>query len=90
MYPSEELLKENQDFQWSQECEASFEILKGKIVEDPILRFPNWLVKFHVLIDTYGVAFGAILTQPGDDGMDYPNAYSSRKLNKVEGNYSTI
>ena len=30
-----------------------------------------------------------ILTQPWDDGMDYPIVYNNRKLNKVERNYST-
>ena len=40
-------------------------------------------------IDALGIAIGAILTQPGDDGMDYPIVYSSLKLNKAERNYST-
>ena len=39
-------------------------------------------------IDASGLAIGAILTQPSEDGMDYPIIYSSRKLNKVERNYS--
>ena len=38
-------------------------------------------------IDALGVAIGAILTQPGEDGMDYPIVYSSRKLNKAERKY---
>ena len=41
-------------------------------------------------IDASGIAIGAILTQLGDDGMDYPIVYSSRKLNKAKRNYSTI
>ena len=89
-YPLEELLKENQDFQWTNECNASFDILKRKLVKAHILRFPNWSIKFHVHIDASGLAIGAILIQPGDDGMDYPIVYSSRKLNKAERNYSTI
>ena len=40
-------------------------------------------------IDASGIAIGAILNQPGDDGMDYPIVYSSQKLNKAEKNYST-
>ena len=59
------------------------------MVEAPILKFPNWSTKFHVHIDASGIEIGAILTQPGDDGMDYPIIYSSRKLNKDERNYST-
>ena len=73
-----------------QKCDISFEKLKIKLVEAPIVRFPNWSTKFHVHIDASGLAIGAILTQPGDDGMDYPIVYISRKLNKAERNYSTI
>ena len=88
-YPLEELLREDQEFDWTDEYNISFETLKGNLVEAPILRFPNWSVKFHVHIDASGLAIGAILTQPGDDGMDYPIVYSSIKLNKAERNYST-
>ena len=45
-------------------------------------------MKFHVHIDASDIAISAILTQLGDDGMDYPIVYSSRKINKVERNYS--
>ena len=88
-YPLEELLREDKEFDWIEECNISFETLKWKVVEAPILRFPNWSTKFHVHIDASGLAIGAILTQPGDDGMDYHIVYSSRKLNKAERNYST-
>ena len=89
-YPLEELLREDQEFVWTKECNISFETLKRKLVEAPILRFPNWSTKFHVHIDASGLAIGEILTQLGDNGMDYPIAYSSRKLNKAKRNYSTI
>ena len=87
--PLEELLKEDQEFEWTEECDASLDTLKRKIVEAPILRFPNWSVKFHVHIDASDLAIGAILTQPGDYGMDYPIVYSNIKINKLEWNYST-
>ena len=88
--PMEELLIDDQEFHWTEECDISFENLKRKLVKAPILRFPNWSIKFHVYIDASGLAIGAILTQLGDDGMEYPIVYSSRKLNKVERKYSTI
>ena len=88
-YPLEELLREDKEFDWTEECNISFEKLKIKLVEAPILRFPNRSIKFHVHIDASGLAIGVILTQPGDDGMDYPIVYSRRKLNKAERNYST-
>ena len=83
------MLRDDQEFNWTEECDISFEKLKIKLVEAPILRFPNWSTKFHVHIDASGLAIGAILTQLEDDGMAYPIFYSSRKLNKAERNYST-
>ena len=64
-------------------------LLKRKLVEAPILKFPNWSKKFHVHIDASALAVDAILTQPTDDATNHPNAYTSRKLNKVERNYLT-
>ena len=78
-YPPEELLREDQEFEWKEECNISFEKLKRKLVKAPILRFPNWSIKFHVHIDASGLAIGAILTQPGDDIMDYPNGLQQQK-----------
>ena len=81
-YPLEELLREDQEFDWTDEYNVSFETLKRKLVEAPILRFLNWSIKFHVHIDASSLAIGAILTQTRDYGMDYLIVYSSRKLNK--------
>ena len=36
-YLSEKLLKENQGYEWTIECDISFDILKKKLVEAPIL-----------------------------------------------------
>ena len=89
-YPLEELLREDQEFDWTEECNISFNTLKRKLVEAPILKFLNWLIKFRVHIDTSGLAIGMILTQLGDNGMEYPIVYNTRKLNKAERNYSII
>ena len=77
-YPLEELLREDQEFNWTEECHISFKKLKRKLVKGPILKFPNWSIKFHVHIDASGIEIGEILTQPRDDGMDYPIVYSRK------------
>ena len=82
-HPLEELLKGNQEFISSQECVESLELQKCKLVEAPILIFQNWLIKFHVHIDVHGITVTTVLTQLGEDIMDYPNAYSNHKLNKA-------
>ena len=71
-YPLEELLREDQEFVWIDECNIAFDTLKRKLVEAHILIFLNWSIKFHVHIDALGLAIGAILTQLGDDGMVNP------------------
>ena len=88
-YPMKEFLRIDVPFQWIEECQHSFELLKGKLVEAPILKFPYWSKKFHVHIDASTLVVDAILTQPVYDATDHPNSYASRKLNKVERNYST-
>ena len=40
--PLENLLKKNNKYQWTKECQQSFDILKQKMVIVPILVFPDW------------------------------------------------
>jgi hypothetical protein len=88
-FPMDELLRKDVEFKWSQDCQESFKFLKKKLVEAPILKFPDWSRKFHVHVDASNVVVGSVLAQPYDDTMDHPNAYASQKLNKAERNYST-
>jgi hypothetical protein len=54
------------------------------LVKAPILKFPEWLRKFHVHVDA------SVLSQPYDDTMYHPNAYAIPKLNKAKRKYPTI
>jgi len=84
----DELLCQGVEFTWLKECNDSFETLKKKLVEALILKFPNWLIKFHVHIDASAIGVEVVLAQPYDF-VGHPNSYASKKLNKVERNYST-
>lgn len=88
-HPLEELLRADVPYHWTKECQQSFESLKRKLVEAPILKFLDWSRKFHVHIDASALVVGAILAQPIDDSTYHPIVYASRKLNKAERNYST-
>jgi hypothetical protein len=78
----DELLWKEVKFRWSQDCQESFEFLKKKLVEAPILKFPDWSRRFHVHVDASSIVVGSVLAQPYDDTIDHPNAYASQKLNK--------
>lgn len=55
-----------------------------------ILVLPDWNKEFHVHIDSLCIALGAVPTQAGEGELDHPISFVSRKLSKVENNYSTI
>jgi hypothetical protein len=59
------------------------------MVTTPILVFPYWRKEFHVHVDAYSIALGAVLAQPGEGEIDHPLAFSSRKLSTDEINYTT-
>ena len=60
-------------FIWTDECETSFEKLKGALTSAPILKSPDWGLIFHVHIDASNFAIGAILAQPRQEeyGFSY-------------------
>lgn len=86
--PMTSLLKKDIVFQWSERCQISFDELKSKLINPPILQYPNFSEPFILTTDASGYAIGSVLSQ-GKIGEDLPIAYASRTLNKAEINYST-
>jgi hypothetical protein len=76
--------KRHKSFHWTEEAEKSFNPLKKKITEQPILVLPDVRKTFQVRCDMSGFAIGAILSQ--DDRLI---TYFSEKLNEVKIRYST-
>jgi len=83
------LLKKIEALIWKPECNQSFDTLKEKLIITPILVYPNWKVEFYVHIDSFGIALGDILAQPGEGNMDHLIYFSSRKISQAECNYTT-
>jgi hypothetical protein len=87
--PMDNLLKKYYQFGWTEEFQHSFDTLKQKMVTVPILVFLDWSKEFHVHVDAYSIALGAVLAQPGEGDIDHPLEFSSRKLSTAEINYTT-
>jgi hypothetical protein len=85
----ENILKKDCQFQWTEECQQSFNTLKWKMVTMPILVFPDWSKEFHVHVDASSISLGAVLAQPGAGDLDHLLAFSSRNLSTAKINYTT-
>ena len=55
------LLEKDVKFVFYEACVKAFEVLKKKLVEEPILIAPNWALPFELMCDASDVAVGAVL-----------------------------
>ena len=75
---------------WTPECESAFSTLKRVLCSSPILDNPDFGKDFILQRDASDRGVGAVLSQVGEDGIERPVAYFSRKLLPRETRYSTI
>ena len=61
--PMTELLKKDTKFNWTEECEASFQELKKRLVTAPVLILPNIRKDFQVYCDASRQGLGGVLMQ---------------------------
>jgi len=61
--PLNELLRKNVPFQWSSTAEETFQLLKQKLVEAPVLAVPDFNKQFIVETDASDYGIGAMLMQ---------------------------
>jgi hypothetical protein len=76
--------KRHKSFHWTEEAKKSFNLLKKRITEQPILVLSDFNKTFQVRCDTSGFAIGAVLSQE-----DRLITYFSEKLNEAKVKYST-
>lgn len=62
---------------WRPEHQKAFESLKKSLQLEPILRCPDYSKTFWLQTDASDRGVGAVLSQIGEDGMDYPVAFFS-------------
>ncbi|HBS53358.1 MAG TPA: hypothetical protein DD806_05115 [Flavobacterium sp.] len=86
--PLTSLLCKKNPYIWNSSCQNSFEILKQKLSNAPILQYVDYSKPFILTTDASGFSIGAVLSQ-GDVNSDLPIHYASRGLTPAEKNYDT-
>ncbi|KAE8907393.1 hypothetical protein PF007_g25350 [Phytophthora fragariae] len=84
--PIERLKPKGAAFVWTDDCEAAFMQLKRKLIEPPILVYPDFSKRFKLYVDSSKQAVGACLMQTVD-GRDRVVAYTSKLLMGSEKNW---
>lgn len=79
--PLHNLLRKDQKFIWTGNCQKSFDTIKEQLCSKPILEIFDPYLPIHIYTDASIQGLGAILKQPQEDGEERPCAYFSRKLN---------
>ncbi|GKE64421.1 reverse transcriptase domain-containing protein [Tanacetum coccineum] len=65
--PMTHLLEKDTSFIFSKECVESFNILKKKLTEAPILVAPDWDLPFEIMCNASDYAVGAVLGQRAEN-----------------------
>src|SRR5262249_49054378 len=82
--PLTRLTQKNVRFQWTEDCEQSFQRLKECLTSAPVLALPFGTGGYTVYCDTSRIGLGCFLMQHGR-----VIAYGSRQLKNHEKNYPT-
>lgn len=82
--PLHNLLRKNQQFMWTEDCQASFDRIKDLLCHQPILGIFDEKLPINIYTDASLKGIGAILKQPQMNGVKKPIANFSKKLNDAQ------
>ena len=83
------LLEKDVKFKFDESCQRSFEEIRSRLVEAPIMAKPDWNKEFEIMCDASDYAMGAVLGQRTDK-MFKAIYYASKTFNEAQENCSTI
>jgi len=74
-------------WKWQEEEKSTFNKLKNKITNPPILAIPHSKQRMRLETDASGYTIGGVLSQQQEDSSWKPVAYLSKAMNETERNY---
>lgn len=83
-----DLTRKNVDFKWSRDHDNSFRAIKTALAHPAVLAFPHNKSELILSSNACTKGLAAMLSQVGEDGIERPIAYASRRVSEVEIRYS--
>ncbi|GJU53903.1 reverse transcriptase domain-containing protein [Tanacetum coccineum] len=87
-WPMTRLLEKDTPFFFSKECIESFQTLKKKLTEEPILIAPDWDLPFELMCDASDYAIGVVLRKQKEKHFR-PIHYASKTMTEAQAHYTT-
>lgn len=88
--PLYNLLKNDTSWNWSENCQQSFENIKKCLASSTVLTHFNPQLQVNLTVDASEVGLGAIISNTSDNKQEKPIAFASRLLSSAESKYSQI
>jgi len=90
LYPLNNLLKKNVNFNWSKECEIAFNKIKLEFGSNKVLVPFNPKLPLILAVDASPYGVGAVLSHIYPDGTERVIQYASNTLNETQKKYAQI
>ncbi|KAF1327765.1 reverse transcriptase, partial [Globisporangium splendens] len=84
------LLKKDAPWDWTSQCEDTFNTVKESLTAAPILAIADHERPFHVVCDASDYAIGCALVQTGREGRERIVCFQSRQLKPAERRFNAI
>lgn len=89
--PLTDLLKGDQEkFLWSELQETSYNAIREKLCQAPVLSHFNEDKVVYIHTDASKIGLGAVLSQEDENGKLHPIQFASRKTSRVESSYNSV
>ena len=87
--PLYEVMGKKAKFEWTEERDNAFKVLREKMSSEPVVRLPDLNVPFIVKTDACDTGMGAVLLQE-IDGQRHVIEFASKQFNETQLRYPII
>ena len=90
LHPLHQLLEQNSEGQWTEQCEQAFTVAKRMITSEKVLTHYDPVLPVRLACDASPTGIGALLSHVMPDDSESPVAFASRSLIRTERKYAQI